>query len=504
MNELSRTATFAAVAAILLGGAVWAAWPDRDLGRPIDDQGQLFFPEFTIPEQAKSLEVAEVDPETGETRLFKVALKDGRWVIPSHGDYPADAKDRLARTASGILDLRKATIRSTQPRDHSDLGVLDPLDPKSIDLEGMGKRVTLRDGNGAILADLILGKPVPNAKGQRFVRLPGKNRVYGVNLDKVEISSRFADWIETNLLQVQASDVRQLMIDNHKIDPEQQKIQLGEVLTLERPDSGTDWKLTSGEIPPGKELNIQAVSTMASTLADLQIVGVRPKPAGLTQELKASAEKGISLDQASLLSLASKGFHLVQGRLMSNEGDLYVTTAEGVEYTLRFGEVTFARGRELSAGSEAEKAGDSEDSPGRAEGAVESRYLFVTAMFNPASVPEPRDETESLFTDEFPEDVFARDPSERERLTQQKVEEAERAREDYDKKITEGKKRAQDLSERFAGWYYVVPGDAYRKLILNREALVKAPTPATPGLPASPGPGGLPEGLPDFSAFPNR
>ncbi|HEU5116571.1 MAG TPA: DUF4340 domain-containing protein, partial [Isosphaeraceae bacterium] len=437
MNELSKTVIYASVAALLLGGAVWATWPDRDLGRPIDDQGEQFFPEFTIPEQAKTLEVAEVDPSTGESRFFKVSLKDGRWVIPSHGDYPADARDRLAQTASGILDLRKTMIRSDRRQDHREMGVLDPLDPKLIDLQGTGKRVTLRDASDAVLADLIIGKAVPNAEGQRFVRLPGKNRVYAVNLENVEISSRFSDWIETNLLQLQASDVRQVMIDNHKIDPEQQTIQLGEILTVERPDSGTDWTLTSGKVPVGKELNTEALTTLTSTLANLQIVGVRPKPAGLTRELKASAEKGISLDQGALLSLASKGFHLVQGRLMSNEGDVYVTTAEGVEYTLRFGEVTFAQGRELSAGSEDEKAGSSDEAPPSEDGAVESRYLFVTAMFNPASVPKPNEE--GPYTEEFPEDVFARDPAERDRLTQQKLEAAERAQEEYDKKLAEGK-----------------------------------------------------------------
>lgn len=503
MNELSKTTTYAVVALLLLGGAVWATWPDRDLGKPVDDQGQPFFPEFKIPEQAQTLEVAEVDPSTGESRLFKVTLKDGRWVIPSHGGYPADAKDRLAQTAAGILGLSKDTIRSDRPKDFASLGVLDPLDPKSLDLDGMGKRVTLRDKNGTVLADLIIGKQVPEAEDQRFVRVPGKNRVYGVNLENVEISSRFADWIEPDLLQLQASDVRQVMVDNHKIDPERQTLQYGEVLAVERPDSGDDWTLLNGQVPPGKELDTQALGTLTSTLADLKIVGVRPKPDGLTRELKASAEKGVSLDQASLLSLASKGFHLVKGKLMSNEGDVYVSTAEGVEYTLRFGEVTFARGRELTAGSKSESAGDSEKKPEDEDGAVESRYLFVTTSFNPTLVPEPK--PEYGFGDEFPEDVFARAPAERERLAEQKKARAEQVQEDYDRKLEEGKKRAKELSDRFAGWYYVVPGDAYRKLVLDREGLLKDRTqPATTPVP-TPGSAAFPGGLPgNFPGLPPR
>ncbi len=481
MHELKKTAIFVAVAALLMATAALATRPVNRPAEEFNDQGQPFFPDFT-PEDATTLEVVEFDQETGSPLPFKVTLKDGRWVIPSHYDYPADAQDRLAKTASWIIGLTKDAIRSDRPEDHKAMGVLDPLDPKATSPDGLGKRVTLRDRSDKVLADLIIGKPVPDNPEQRFVRRPDQNRVYGVKLDNAELSTRFSDWIETNLLKLQPSEIRVAVFDNHKIDPERQTLDVGEFLTAQRKDATSDWTMEG--LAPGEQLNKDVMSTLTSTLADLKIVGVRPKPPGLTAELKAADENGISLSPESRASLASKGFHLIQGRLLSNEGDLYVTEADGVVYILRFGEVTFARGEALTAGSKeptnsaSAKPAATSESAEKPEGAVESRYLFVTAQFDPEIIPKPippKTDADS----ELPIDVFQRTAEERQAKTKELEKKAEDEKTEYQRKLDEGRKRAKELSDRFAPWYYVVPGDAYRKLVLDRKALTRAATPAT-------------------------
>ena len=226
MNELNKTLAFAAVALVLMGAAFYRV-PDRTgLNQTFNDQGQPFFPDFKDPLASTDLEVVDYDPTTATASRFKVMLKDGKWVIPSHYNYPADAKDRLAKTAAGVMDLTKDTIRSDRPEDHEDLGVIDPLDAKTTSLKGRGKRVTLRDKSEKVLADFIIGKEVArpaegsDATPQRYVRVPGQKRTYGVNV-KVDLSTRFADWIETNLLKLDAGKVRRVVFDNYKIDPEQ-------------------------------------------------------------------------------------------------------------------------------------------------------------------------------------------------------------------------------------------------------------------------------------------
>ena len=144
--------------------------------------------------------------------------KDGKWVIPSHYDYPADAKQRLVDTATGVIGLTKDSIRSDRVEDQEAFGVVDPLDPKSTSLKGIGKRVTLKDASDKVLADFIIGNEVKDHPDQRYVRVPGQKRIYGVNV-KVDLSTRFADWIETNLLKLDAARVRKVVIDHKSFDP---------------------------------------------------------------------------------------------------------------------------------------------------------------------------------------------------------------------------------------------------------------------------------------------
>src|SRR5258708_39114746 len=96
------------------------------------------------------------------------------------GDYRADARARLAKTAGGLLDLKKDAPVSDRVEDQSQYGVLDPLDAKNASLTGRGKRVTLRDAGGITVAELILGRSVKDKPGYRYVRLPGQKRTYAV------------------------------------------------------------------------------------------------------------------------------------------------------------------------------------------------------------------------------------------------------------------------------------------------------------------------------------
>ncbi len=391
-NELKRTLTFAAVAAVMLAITAAVTWPrGATSAEAFQDQGETFFPEFNDPRAAAALEVIDYDPETASAIPFKVAKVDGKWVIPSHHNYPADAEEQLAGTAAGVIDLTKDAIASDSAELHEEMGVIDPLDTKVINLKGRGKRVTLKDEKGRVLADFIIGNAVPGQENQRYVRVPGQKRTYKVNVD-VDLSARFNDWIETNLLQLNPTDIRRLTIDNHSVDPERGTVQTGDVLTLERKTPTDPWVLDE-PLPPGKELDTSKLSTMTSALGDLKIAGVRAKPSGLTSELKAQAtgEGNVSMSSESIRSLAARGFYLTRdGRLLSNQGDVFVATNEGVVYILRFGEITFATGEALTAGADEETKGSPDpNEEKKPEGATESRYLFVTAQFEPELIAKP-------------------------------------------------------------------------------------------------------------------
>lgn len=504
MNDLTKTAVFVGVALALLAGAAAATWtPDRGSpGAAFEkfEQGKPFFPEFNDPLAASSLEVSEFDDTTATIRPFKVEVKDGKWSIPSHYDYPADGKERLSKTASGVIDLKKDTVRSISAEDHEALGVVDPLDTKATSIKGRGKRVTLKDKTGKVLADFIIGKPIKDRPGQRYVRVPDQKVTYGVTVD-VDLSTKFADWIETNLLKLDAARIRSITFDSTKVDPERGQILPGETVTITRKDASAPWTMT--DLAEDQEVSSDKLTELTAALTDLKIVGVRPKPAGLTQDL--SLGKDISLTQQAILSLAGKGFYLTKdGRLLSNQGDVRVATDEGVVYTLRFGEATFATGDALTAGGEDEstqseaKTKDEDDAKKEEEkdAAGGSRYLMVTVSFDDSAIARP----EGMAGDEpseLPADVFQRTEEE------QKAEEARLAREkeDYEKRIAEGKEKVGELADRFAGWYYLTPDSSFKKIALDRAALTRKKgeqPPAGPGgAGANPfGGGGLPPGFP--------
>ena len=111
------------------------------------------------------------------------------------------ARDRLAAAAADVISIVKDDFRSDNVADHEALGVIDPLDETAASLQGRGTRVTFRGTNQEVLADLIVGNGPLDRPGFRFVRVPGQKRVYASRFE-AEISTRFEDWIETNLLEV--------------------------------------------------------------------------------------------------------------------------------------------------------------------------------------------------------------------------------------------------------------------------------------------------------------
>ncbi|MHC5541286.1 DUF4340 domain-containing protein, partial [Singulisphaera rosea] len=483
MKETTKTAVFVGVA-LLLTGAAFLRIPDHSMeDLAFKEQGQPFFPDFKDPFACTELRVVEFEPTTATSSEFQVKFKDGKWVIPSHYDYPADAKDRLAKTASGVMDLKKDTVRADLAQDQETMGVVDPADPKATTLQGRGKRVTLRDASEKILADFIIGKEVrkesekgADAAGQRYVRVPDQKRIYGVNL-KVELSTKFADWIETNLLKVEGSKIRKIVFDNHKVDADRGEIIPGEVLTIERKDSSSPWTLEG--LPAEKELDTEKLQALTTALADLKIVGVRPKPEGLSRDLQVSTGAEIKpTTRQSLNSLVSRGFYPTAKGLYSNQGDVIVTTEEGVVYTLRYGDVVLASGLDLTAGNNDDKpAGKDEkkkDEAKKAVGATESRYLFVTAAFDPSILP-PEHPPEPKKPLTIPDDPFQKAPDDPKRVAEEKAakDKLDRETADHQKRIADGEKRVKDLTERFAGWYYVTPGDSFKSIALNREALVR-------------------------------
>ena len=432
MSERVKTFLFCVVACALVAAAVMYD-PGAVTPKIFSDQGHPFYPGFTDPQAPKVIEVIDYDETTATARPLKVEFKNKKWTIPSHYGYPADAEDRLAKTAAALMELRKDSIVSDRVEDQTKYGVIDPLDQNATSLTGRGKRVTLRDDKDVILSDFIIGKAAEGKTGYHYIRIPNQRRVYLVKSD-AEISARFQDWIETDLLKLPGAEIRKIILNNYSINETLGILENVESMILTK--SKDQWTI-SGDGAPRKE----KMEELIGVLANLRIVDVQPKPMGLSHDLK--TPEGIRLSPESMLSLRQKGFFVTpMGQLLSNHGDLSIEAANGLQYTLRFGEIapggsSPTSDNEPAAKEENEKrerkdatkgSKDAPKSPG------ERCYLFIMVGYN---------------ADRARQYAEGREPS------------------------GKGKELERELRDRFADWYYIISGADLNKLRPRKKDLMK-------------------------------
>ena len=513
-----RTSLFllGGVGMLLLG---WLAQPRYQSREVKPEAERILFPELTDVQKAASLEVVKYDEELATLQPFKVVQAGGVWVLPSHQNYPADARDHLAAAATELVDLESLDVVSSSAADHETYGVIEP-DPEKIKpgMVGVGELIEIRDAGGNKLARLVVGKedkrPGTSAAGGkklRFVRKAGQDPVYRVEIDTSKFTTRFDDWIEKDLLKLSPWDVRRAVLDDYslgavesggRIRVEQNrkdrievayddKDQRWTLARLEAFGGGAEAKLeTLGE---AEELASPRLNDLRNALGDLKIVDVVRKPAGLSAELK--AEEKFTADEEAVRSMQQRGFlPLKSGDILSTDGETIVGMKDGVEYVLRFG-----AGTSVGNGSGEDVAAD--DATGR--------YLLVMARFNESLLEKP-------VLEELPGDAPATEGAaaeggengaadqlkaadEAEAKAQAALEarraverENRRRQDDYDAKVKAAQRRVRDLNARFADWYYIVPTKEYAKIHLNRAAVVQPK--GTDAADAGPPGGGSPFG----------
>jgi hypothetical protein len=443
MNENAKTLTFLAVAAAAAVAAIVVSRPAASTSGTENLRGQLLYPTLNDPlavtsmeivefdeETGTSMEIVEFDEDTGTVHPFRVAQVDvkgkARWAIPSHDNYPADAKDQVASAAASLMGLRIVDSVSDAQGDQREYGVVKP-DMKTLKLgdTGVGEEVVMKNKKDKVLLDLVIGKEVPDRPGLRYVRKADEDGIYVVDVKTDKLSTKFEDWIERNLLQISSFDISRLWIRDYAIKAMREGlaiVQRGE-MELEHNDAGEPkWKMaedrkfvpddkgpkgghwTAVKMAAGEELDTAKLDEMMGKLDELKIVDVSRKPKGVSAELKASADFGTK-SEAALESLADKGFYIAQldkqVELFSNEGEIRVGGKDGVQYVLRFGDIAGA-GRAKKDDKKKEKGKAEKEKKKDAAGPGLNRYLFIMAELNPnliakpqlESIPQPKKEAE--------------------------------------------------------------------------------------------------------------
>jgi hypothetical protein len=430
MNETTKTIGFVVTAA-LLG---LAAIVNTKMNQPKEFGenemvGQPFFPDFTSTESAKALEVAAVD-ETGAVQRFVVENRDGLWRIPSHYDYPAEAAARIAQTAASVMGIERQSQVGMRESDFERFGVIDPLSESIEDPESVGQRITLKDENSDVLVDYIIGKEAEidstastedvferqtQAK-DFYVRRADESQTFLASLD-VDLSTRFSDWIDPDLLRVNSGDILRVAIDNYKIVEKgvgafsrvkQLVKDQGDQVLVKRTSPADPWSM-DGVDDEKEALKTSAIDEILGVLEEMRIVGVRPKfkyqgkkllTPELTlvqlEELKGNPEQQSYAIAALQEDLTEKGFNFggtaQQLELVSENGELEFGTSSGILYRLHVGGKVAGDDKAIEIGAASEKStvdkeedGDSTENSNAPSAKDDednaNRFLFVRVAF---------------------------------------------------------------------------------------------------------------------------
>ncbi len=550
MNDNTRTISYLAVAAVLALVAFFTL-PKPHAMVEEDTVGSVLFPDLKDPKAVRGLELVTYDEVNGKPVSFKVSQTANGWSLPAHSNYPADAEKQVANAATSLVDLIVLSVVSKDAADHEQYGVIEPdenkLKPGAV---GVGKLVKVLDKSGKALAQLVIGKEDKlgenSEKKLRFVRQLPYDVVYRVELPGDHFSTEFADWIETDLLKLDGWEISQVTLKDYNVTIEEGGVDYDprSSISLAFDDKESKWTLkelfkfeANKPVPvavgQNEELNNAKLNDLKSALDDLKIVSVHRKPEKMSGNLK--AEKTIFADAQAVQSLIRRGFYPIRNDkdevdIMSSNGEVMVRMKDGIEYTLRFGDVA-GQGSTNEAADKSDKQKPNDES---SQGVSLDRFIMVTARFDKSTIAEPmlmpvpelpgqaaKPDTEANTDAGKSEEVKSKDaakndeaskgdaktddaakndvekqdaaktdaskaavktPSADEKeeliLKRKQIEkENERKQKEYEDKIATGERKARDLNERFAEWYYVVSEATYRKIHLSESDVIKAKTP---------------------------
>ncbi len=340
--------------------------------------GQAFFADFQSHTQIAKMELAALDRDA-KPLTFNLAKRDDIWTIPSHYDYPAEAGERLSRTATDLIGLVRHRMVSSEKGAQKRFGTLDPTSEEGKnDPENAGKLLRFVDRGGEVVFELIIGRELESKEktGDMFLgfeqeterlyytRVPSEKETYLAKLD-LDISTRFSDWINPDLLELNSREMRQLRVDNSRLETREVATPLGivldkepvegEELILVKSDDFEPWKLPDLN-EAEEQINAKLVDELVATIDNIELVGVRPRfkyqgqsvlGPDLSFRFPENVANNVQAQQAIVddlqRELMSRGFALTRDgnsgdiKVVSEHGEFSALTKDGLVYTLYFG-----------------------------------------------------------------------------------------------------------------------------------------------------------------------
>lgn len=252
LRERRRTLAlrYGLIAALLAGVAFITVSIDARSARPATAQG------LVIPGLEAQLPRAQRILVTGAEASYRIERTERGWVMRDRGDYPVNAA-RLEQLTGGLAALQFTRRMTSEPARHGRLGVDDPR------TGGRGVLVQIEDGQGALLASVILGVETRGL----YVRRANENQVWAARGELPPLRDPAA-WLELAPLRLDPAQIARA-----EIVPAQ-----GRPYILEREGGQTrDFAI----VAPARLAPVTAatVTAAAERLTRLSPIDVQPAPA---------------------------------------------------------------------------------------------------------------------------------------------------------------------------------------------------------------------------------
>ncbi len=210
---------------------------------------------------ARINEVAAIEVATPE-RTFTVTRTDDGWGIKELKGYPA----KFEKVKTALVELSQLRYLEAKT---SDPERFDRLQLRDVTAKGAkSKRVTVRDKDGKVLAEGLMGRRNESlfgtGKGGTYIRVGGKKQTWLVE-GIVRLGDGPPDWISKKLPDLKSVLVKSIVINSPKG---------GGVVVKRKTAKDKDFKLD--DIPPGKRQRGQwETNQMPKALEGVELTDIR-------------------------------------------------------------------------------------------------------------------------------------------------------------------------------------------------------------------------------------
>ncbi len=468
MKPIVTTLSMALIA-LATSAAAWYYYPRLETREEAARTQLLTEDQIFEPRDVRQVRIEQFDRSNNSPAEFEFHFDSGSWVIPDHGNYPANNTERVAAAVNCLRDKEVLEVVSDNKNDHEEYGVLEMSELGNTGL-GAGTVIAFEGRNQKRLGKLIVGTSPEDKPNQRYVRLAGQPQIYIVEFDPSVLTTDFSDWVDGRLIRVGSDEIglpeliKHIDVDLYYRDQDGQRknnyrarIRLTAdnrwVYDLWQPDDQKN--IPEQPTLIDQDVNRTTLGGFVQQLMQFQIRDVTRKQEPAALDLASPNE---SQPDSHFSSLGSRGFYHQgfqkgQHDFDSAAGEITVAFRFGMETKLYLGSMA---GLAVTGGGKI------------------NRYLMLTANVDPALLPEPEnpeDALEGSAGDEPNEgaetgDSGAQDPGDLEER-QRQYQAAVKRRTDL---LELAERESRSFNQVHADWIYVIPDEAINRLFPPADA----------------------------------